>query len=86
MKVVEMQDVDYGYRFWSEPMPESEVEAYIEHFRSIGYELSDIDDSTEFEDDDEPFGMTDAEADADTLASAGWGTDEDYGYFGGDEW
>jgi hypothetical protein len=23
--------------------------------------------------------MTDAEADADTLASAGWGTDEDYG-------
>jgi len=29
--------------------------------------------------------MTDAEADADTLASAGWGTDEDYGYYGGDE-
>jgi len=29
---------------------------------------------------------SDAEADADTLASAGWGTDEDYGYFGGDEW
>jgi hypothetical protein len=29
--------------------------------------------------------MTDAEADADTLASAGWGTDEDYGYHGGDE-
>lgn len=29
--------------------------------------------------------MTDAEADADVLASAGWGTDEDYGYFGGDE-
>ena len=28
--------------------------------------------------------MTDAEADADTLASAGWGTDEDYGYFGDD--
>jgi len=26
--------------------------------------------------------MTDVEADADTLASAGWGTDEDYGYFG----
>jgi len=29
-------------------------------------------------------GMTDAEADADTLASAGWGTDEDYG--GDSEW
>jgi hypothetical protein len=26
--------------------------------------------------------MTDMEADADALASAGWGTDEDYGYFG----
>ena len=26
--------------------------------------------------------MTDVEADADTLASAGWGTDEDYGYYG----
>lgn len=28
---------------------------------------------------DEPLGMTDVEADADTLASAGYGTDEDYG-------
>lgn len=26
--------------------------------------------------------MSDAEADADALASAGWGTDEDYGYWG----
>ncbi|MEK9748224.1 MAG: hypothetical protein VW333_05840 [Pseudomonadales bacterium] len=30
--------------------------------------------------------LSDVEADADTLASAGWGTDEDYSYFGGDEW
>lgn len=29
--------------------------------------------------------MDDVEADADALASAGWGTDEDYGYYGGDE-
>lgn len=27
-------------------------------------------------------GMTDAEADADVLRSAGYGTDEDYGFFG----
>lgn len=33
---------------------------------------------------DEGFQMSDVEADADTLASAGWGTDEDYGYFGED--
>lgn len=24
--------------------------------------------------------------DGDALASAGWGTDEDYGYFGGEDW
>jgi hypothetical protein len=36
--------------------------------------------------DDEPGdNMTDVEADADTLASAGWGSDEDYGDFGGHE-
>jgi predicted nucleic acid-binding Zn-ribbon protein len=27
---------------------------------------------------------SDAEADADVLRSAGWGTDEDYGYYGDD--
>jgi hypothetical protein len=31
---------------------------------------------------DEPYGMSDVEADADTLRSAGMGTDEDYGYYG----
>ena len=30
-------------------------------------------------------GFTDSEADADVLRSAGMGTDEDYGYFGGDD-
>jgi len=29
--------------------------------------------------------LTDAEADGDTLASAGMGTDEDYGSFGGED-
>ncbi len=33
----------------------------------------------------DPF-LSDAEADGDALASVGWGTDEDYGCFGGDEW
>ena len=42
----------------------------------IGVELRGWDDRnmTMYEDN-----MTDVEADADTLASAGWGTDEDYG-------
>lgn len=30
-------------------------------------------------------GMSDVEADADTFESCGWGTDEDYGDFGGGE-
>lgn len=35
---------------------------------------------------DEPPEMTDVEADADTLASAGWGTDEDYGGWDVGDW
>lgn len=34
-----------------------------------------------YDDDD---GLTDSQADAMTLSSAGWGTDEDYGYAGDD--
>jgi len=53
------------------------------------------DDMSEYDDDqygtsrasDEPEDQfrSDAEADADVLAGAGYGTDEDYGYYGGDE-
>lgn len=35
-------------------------------------------------DDGEPEGSHDLSDDADVLASAGWGTDEDYGYYGDD--
>lgn len=41
-----------------------------------------FDDSANYEFGD---GMTDVEADADTLRNCGWGTDEDYGYFGDGE-
>lgn len=37
----------------------------------------DYDDDPEYGD-----GMSDVEADADTLRNCGWGTDEDYGYCG----
>ena len=49
-------------------LPYADIEAYI--------------NSVELHDHDEEPGVgfnSDAEADADTLASAGWGTDEDYG-------
>jgi len=48
--------------------------ADLEHLHAqIEVELREWDDR-DYEDN-----MTDVEADADTLASAGWGTDEDYG-------
>ena len=36
-------------------------------------------------DDPEPMGSFDSSDDAEALASAGMGTDEDYGYFGGED-
>jgi hypothetical protein len=51
-------------------------------FSEIEYEClkdeMEWDDSVDFRDD--------VEADADTLRSIGWGTDEDYGYFGEEEY
>jgi len=46
----------------------------------------DTTDEPPSEDDGEPMGSYDLSDDGDALASAGFGTDEDYGYFGGDEW
>lgn len=60
-------------------MAHARKHAYCDH--EAGYcELED-DDLGEEEPED---GLSDVEADAMTLASAGWGTDEDYGFFGED--
>jgi hypothetical protein len=49
--------------------------------------LSDEDyedyEDEDYEDEHDQF-RDDVEADADALSSAGWGTDEDYGYYGDD--
>ena len=47
---------------------------------------SDFDESFDnwFDFEDEDDFLSDLEADADAFASIGWGTDEDYGYYGGD--
>lgn len=50
-----------------------------------GFTLAEADEYNfqAFENDHEWDGFnSDAEADADVLRSAGWGTDEDYGYYG----
>ena len=56
----------------------------------IGYAVDDSVDSFAIQDDDfdddEPHGSHDLSDDAEALASAGWGTDEDYGDYGSDEW
>lgn len=51
----------------------------------VAPEWDDEDGDEEY--DEEPWDgfLTDAEADADVLAGAGWGCDEDYGCFGCDE-
>lgn len=43
-------------------------------------EIQDYDEHQDVDVSDDD-GMTDVEADAQTLAMAGWGTDEDYGHF-----
>ena len=48
------------------------------------YDPEDESDETLPVDDCYEDSMTDVEADADTLASAGYGTDEDYGFYGND--
>jgi len=48
--------------------------------------FDDEENEAQWEADDYEDNMTDVEADADTMASAGYGTDEDYGYFGEDSY
>lgn len=48
----------------------------------LDYTESECEEIRDCDAGDEPSeGWTDAQADADALASAGWGTDEDYGCF-----
>ena len=42
MFVVEME-AEGGFRYWSKPMPDSEVSAYIAKMESYGDHLSDVD-------------------------------------------
>jgi len=59
-------------------------EAYDLHNAAIYSSRDDLVWKYSAEDERNECGMTDVEADADTLASAGYGTDEDYGYYGDD--
>lgn len=45
----------------------------------------DLAEDEDYEDDYEPSTVYDMSDDAEALASAGWGTDEQYGYYGGED-
>ena len=78
-------DEEYGVRY---RVVDEDGVAFVRCFADKDEALDfaeDFADNGLYVDDEPGDGMTDAEADADVLASAGMGTDEDYGYFGGDD-
>ncbi len=80
--VVGLEDMSYDV----ERIPAEECTADLSNFTPFFTEGMGEEEEDDYDDWDDSDGLSDAEADAMTLASAGWGTDEDYGYFGGDEW
>lgn len=70
-----------GHLYGSDESIKNDQHLLCDH--NTGWCEVEEDEDEDWDDDD---GLTDAEADAMTLASAGWGTDEDYGFFGGDEY
>ena len=55
------------------------------YMADLADEDSEYDDEEEYEEEEYDQFESDGAADADALSSAGWGTDEDYGCFGGDD-
>jgi hypothetical protein len=70
----------------------ADASEFADHCHGCGEHLEDCPcgtDPDEYEDlyneeEDREDSYSDAEADAHALSSIGWGTDEDYGYFGED--
>jgi hypothetical protein len=60
-----------------------EMDEINELFHAVDVEMGVAGDPGEFVDQDEPMEPNDSSADAEWLASAGRGSDEDYGHFGG---
>ena len=75
----EMRMESQGYRDEVMGRHDEEFDPNDDDGRSDGPEDFGPQDDGDGWDDDEPTDMTDVEADADALAGAGYGTDEDYG-------
>lgn len=75
------EDAFYSAEFENKYCRSVQVEEYV--FEGSDYDIGDWVVVFVPEDDDGEYGdgMTDVEADADTLRNCGWGTDEDYCYY-----
>ena len=68
----------YAHRMMNSEIYWDELSDAIDNAMEDAYAWADYGDHAEDS-------WSDADADASTLASVGWGTDEDYGYYGGED-
>ncbi len=69
-------------------MPHKTIQKFLHLSRHLNYHVvMDHDYSDDFDGDDLWEDSLDESFEWESsMASAGWGTDEDYGYYGGDDW
>jgi hypothetical protein len=95
---VTCEELDSSYADWLDEQHAKDLADYdAQRQHDDGDDMTEYDDDQQDDDDDE-HGFNreprednfrdDVDADANALASAGWGTDEDYGgdYFDGGDW
>jgi hypothetical protein len=95
---VTCEELDHTYEAWLDEIAAKDLADYdAQREHDDGDDMTEYDDDQQGDDDDE-HGFNreprednfrdDVDADANALASAGWGTDEDYGgdYFDGGDW
>ncbi len=91
MTFEEMQELAEDQLLQLTQLPDGHFEIWDDELQSVEFVSNDMEeieawlvqDVEDFENDGF---MSDAEADADVFRSCGWGTDEDYGSYGDDEW
>lgn len=91
---VTCEELDHSYEAWMDELRAKELAEYDAQREPAedGDDMSEFADDQRGDDDAHDFNREprednfrdDVDADANALAGAGYGTDEDYGYFGGD--
>jgi hypothetical protein len=88
---VTCEELDHSYDAWMDELRAKDLEDYDAQREPVedGDDMSEYADDQQDDDDDDAHGFSreprednfrdDVDADANALASAGWGTDEDYG-------